>query len=172
MEGALLATVCSSSTCGAGVLRGFGVSSSSPTDFALAVFPVVFFLDLFFADSGLGVGVWWGDGNVVADGRFDEFSARTGDGNIDATIRSGSKMSSSWTMHTGDGNLHLALPANFAANIDAHSGDGHVQSELPITVSGIFRENGLRGQMNGGGPTLELRTGDGDIRLTKVMGSL
>jgi DUF4097 and DUF4098 domain-containing protein YvlB len=118
------------------------------------------------------VSVSTGDGNVIADGRFDEFSARTGDGNIDATVRSGSKMSSSWSMHTGDGNVHLALPANFAANIDAHSCDGHVQSELPITVSGSFKENGLRGQMNGGGPTLELRTGDGDIRLTKVTGSL
>ena len=44
----------SSSTCGAGVFRGLGVSSfSAAFDFALS-----FVLDFFFAVFGFGVGVW------------------------------------------------------------------------------------------------------------------
>ena len=51
----------SSSTCGAGVFRGLGVSSSR-ADFDSALFfvlsEVFFVLDLFFAVFGFGVGVW------------------------------------------------------------------------------------------------------------------
>lgn len=44
----------SSSTCGAGVFRGLGVSSFS-ADFDFALF---FVLDFFFEVFGFGVGVW------------------------------------------------------------------------------------------------------------------
>ena len=50
-----------SSTCGAGVFRGLGVSSFC-ADFDFALFfvlsTVLFALDLFFALFGFGVGVW------------------------------------------------------------------------------------------------------------------
>jgi hypothetical protein len=113
-----------------------------------------------------------GDGNIHAEGRFDEFNARTGDGNIDARVRAGSKMSGGWSISTGDGNVRLELPSSLAANLDAHTGDGHVRSDLPLTVSGSMSERAIRGQLNSGGPTLEVRTGDGDIRLVKTVGSL
>jgi hypothetical protein len=52
---------CAFSTCGVGVFRGLGVSSSL-ADFDLSLFvvlPDVFFvLDFFFAVFGFGVGVW------------------------------------------------------------------------------------------------------------------
>ena len=49
-----------SSSCGAGVFRGLGVSSSrADSDFALFSFSEVFFApDFFFAVFGFGVGVW------------------------------------------------------------------------------------------------------------------
>ena len=109
-----------------------------------------------------------GDGNLTVDGRFDLLSMHTGDGNIDAVARGGSVMKSAWTLRTGDGNIQLRVPGDFAADLDAHTGDGHVRSDIPVTASATTnRENELRGRMNGGGQTLSLRTGDGTIEIRK-----
>jgi DUF4097 and DUF4098 domain-containing protein YvlB len=109
-----------------------------------------------------------GDGNLDVDGRFEALSLHTGDGNIDAVVRSGSAMKSGWTLRTGDGNIQLRLPENFAADVDAHTGDGHVRSDIPITANVTTgRENDLRGKINGGGQTLSIRTGDGRIEIRR-----
>ena len=109
-----------------------------------------------------------GDGNLNVDGRFDMLSLHTGDGNIDATARGGSAMKSAWTLRTGDGNIQLRLPDNFAADLDAHTGDGHVRSDFQVTTTvSNNRENNLRGRINGGGQTLSLRTGDGGIDIRR-----
>ncbi len=109
-----------------------------------------------------------GDGNLNVDGRFDLLALHTGDGNIDAVARGGSVMKSAWTLRTGDGNIQLRLPDNFAADVDAHTGDGHVRSDIPVTSNATSnRENDLRGKMNGGGQTLSLRTGDGTIEIRR-----
>lgn len=109
-----------------------------------------------------------GDGNLNVDGRFELLSLRTGDGNIDAVARGGSAMKSAWTLRTGDGNIHLRVPDNFAADVDAHTGDGHVRSDIPVTSNATSNhENDLRGKMNGGGQTLSLRTGDGGIEIRR-----
>lgn len=109
-----------------------------------------------------------GDGNLDVEGRFDALSLHTGDGNIEAVVRSGSAMKSSWTLRTGDGNVDLRLPENFAADVDAHTGDGHVRSDIPITANAMTsRENDLRGKINGGGQTLSIRTGDGRIEIRR-----
>ncbi len=109
-----------------------------------------------------------GDGNVNVDGRYDTLSLRTGDGNIDAELSPASAPQFGWMLRTGDGNLRLRLPDNFGADLDAQSGDGRVSVEFPITVSGSRGENSVRGKINGGGIGIELRTGDGDIRVEKM----
>jgi DUF4097 and DUF4098 domain-containing protein YvlB len=107
------------------------------------------------------------DGNIRVTGRFDRLDLHTGDGDINAEVAAASKMSSSWALRTSDGSISLRLPADFSADLDAHTGDGHVSSDFPITVAGSLRENSLRGRINGGGPFLELRSGDGNIRVGK-----
>jgi DUF4097 and DUF4098 domain-containing protein YvlB len=107
------------------------------------------------------------DGSIRVTGRFDRLDLHTGDGSIKAEIAAASKMSSSWALRSGDGTITLRLPADFSADVDAHTGDGHVSSDFPITVSGALKENSLRGRLNGGGALLEVRTGDGDIHLEK-----
>jgi len=107
------------------------------------------------------------DGTLRIEGHFDRLDLHTSDGDIHAEIDAPSKMSSSWALHTGDGTITLRLPADFSADLDAHTGDGHVSSEFPITVSGALKETSLRGRINGGGPLLEVRTGDGNIRVEK-----
>ena len=39
--------------------------------------------------------------------------------------------------------------------------------DLPVTVNGSIERSSIRGKLNGGGPLLEITTGDGSIRVSK-----
>lgn len=108
-----------------------------------------------------------GDGRIRIAGRFDALNVKTGDGSVDTRVLPGSKMASSWTIRTGDGSVDVVLPADFQANIDATTGDGHISLGIPVTVEGTFSRSQIRGRMNGGGQPLTIHTGDGSIRLSK-----
>jgi DUF4097 and DUF4098 domain-containing protein YvlB len=108
-----------------------------------------------------------GDGHIRASGRFDELELKTGDGRVDAHAAGGSAIASSWRLESGDGTVTLEVPENLAADVDMHTGDGHIDLDMPITTSGKIRENEVRGKMNGGGNLLVIHTGDGSIRLRK-----
>jgi DUF4097 and DUF4098 domain-containing protein YvlB len=107
-----------------------------------------------------------GDGRVEIDGRFDDVTAHTGDGGMDIEIRPGSKMNNSWSFRSGDGSIRLRLPKELAAELDAHTGDGRIDVDVPVTSRGRYRENTIRGSMNGGGPLLSVRSGDGSISVS------
>lgn len=87
-----------------------------------------------------------GDGHIRANGRFDELELKTGDGRVDARAAAGSAL---------------------AADVDLHTGDGHIDLDMPVTTEGKIRENEIRGKLNGGGNLLVIHTGDGSIRLRK-----
>jgi DUF4097 and DUF4098 domain-containing protein YvlB len=107
------------------------------------------------------------DGHIMIDGVLTDVDLRTGDGHIDLTARPGSKMNSGWLIHTGDGRVETRLPQDFAAELYAHTGDGHIQLDIPVTVNGAIERSRIRGKINGGGPLLEITTGDGSIRIGK-----
>jgi DUF4097 and DUF4098 domain-containing protein YvlB len=109
-----------------------------------------------------------GDGNLKLEGRFDDLEAATGDGDVQVEAASGSRMGTGWSLHTGDGNVTLRCADDLSADLDAHTGDGKIRLDFPITTSGSLKENTVEGRINGGGATLKLRTGDGDIRIEKL----
>jgi DUF4097 and DUF4098 domain-containing protein YvlB len=108
-----------------------------------------------------------GDGHMTIDGVLTDVDLRTGDGHIDLTVRPGSKMNNGWLIHTSDGGVQARLPQDFAAELYAHTGDGHIQLDIPVTVNGSIERSRIRGKLNGGGPLLEITTGDGSIRISK-----
>ncbi len=108
-----------------------------------------------------------GDGHMSIDGSFSDLDLRTGDGHIDLAVHPGSKMSSGWLIHTSDGGVQARLPQDLAAELYAHTGDGHIQLDMPVTVNGSIERSRIRGKLNGGGPLLEITTGDGSIRISK-----
>jgi len=108
-----------------------------------------------------------GDGHITLDGRFDSLNIRTGDGSINAHAQPGSKVISSWSIHTGDGSVDLALPGDLNANIDAQTNDGRISLGIPVMVEGQFSNSQIRGKMNSGGAPVKIHTGDGSIRLSK-----
>jgi len=106
-----------------------------------------------------------GDGRIHVDGRFDVLDVRSGDGHVTVTARSGSRMASDWRVETDDAGLEVAIPRNLAADLDARTGDGRIHFDLPVTVNGRLDPHVIRGRLNGGGPALHLRTGDGTLTL-------
>jgi DUF4097 and DUF4098 domain-containing protein YvlB len=107
------------------------------------------------------------DGSVRASGRFDVLSLRTDDGHIDVNVHPGSQLRESWEIRTSDGGVRVAIPADLAADIELHTGDGHITTNIPITVEGSFGSHDLRGKLNGGGNRLTIHTGDGSITVDK-----
>jgi hypothetical protein len=106
-----------------------------------------------------------GDGAVRIDGRFDRLTLGSGDGGIVAEAMSGSRLASGWSVSTGDGRVTLRVPADLRADLDALTGDGAIDIDLPFTISGRVSRRDVRGTLNGGGPPLRLRSGDGSIRV-------
>lgn len=111
------------------------------------------------------------DGHIRARGRFDELELNTGDGRVDATVLQGSTLAEGWNVKTGDGSVHLQIPADLSADVDLHTGDGHITVDVPITVSGQVAGNHLRGKLNQGGNLFTVQTGDGSIEVGKSTGS-
>jgi DUF4097 and DUF4098 domain-containing protein YvlB len=65
---------------------------------------------------------------------------------------------------TTNGRIELRVPQAFAADLDASTTNGSVSTDLPVMTRSSDR-NTLRGKMNGGGPTVRLRTTNGGIEI-------
>ena len=108
-----------------------------------------------------------GDGHVRVRGRFDNLDISTSDGRIEAEALPGSSIGDGWSLSTGDGGVSVIVPANFAADVSLHTGDGHITLDMPLTVEGKYESSSVHGKLNGGGGLLNIHTGDGSIRLGK-----
>ena len=108
-----------------------------------------------------------GDGSIRVRGRLDGMALHTGDGSIEAEVATGSKITTGWDVGTGDGHVTLRLPSNFGAELDAHTNDGKIEVDFPVTTTRTVSGNDVRGKLNGGGPVLKVRTGDGAIHILK-----
>ncbi len=109
-----------------------------------------------------------GDGTVEVSGRFDRLALSSGDGSIRAEAVPGSKLAEPWDLHTGDGRIVLRVPKDLDADLDATTGDGSIDVDLPVTVSGRLGHHQLNGRMNAGGETLRLTSGDGSIHIAAI----
>ena len=109
-----------------------------------------------------------GDGSVSIKGQPKGLVAHTGDGSVSVDVAAGnSTPPADWELTTGDGGIHVTLPANFNAQLDAHTGDGGIDANDFGLRAPVRTRNDLRGAIGSGGPTLRLRTGDGGITLSK-----
>ncbi len=70
----------------------------------------------------------------------------------------------------GDGNVTVQLRETFAADVELHTGDGHISLDMPVSVEGRLGHNDIHGKLNGGGNLLTIHTGDGSISLGKSWG--
>jgi beta-lactamase regulating signal transducer with metallopeptidase domain len=106
------------------------------------------------SDSRAKVTARTGDGNIdVHAFSGPSIEAKTGMGNIDADVLNQIKNESMF--HTGMGNISVTIKATLAVNLEAATGMGRVKSPFRM------------GALNGGGPSLSIKSGEGDIEIKK-----
>jgi len=126
-----------------------------------------------------GFSVSTGSGDIVAEQTGDgDVKAETGSGNIElrdihgglrAHTGSGNiKFHGVPTMDskldTGSGNIEL-WPGDAGFTLDASTGSGSIHSDAEMVVQGSFDHHHMTGRVHGGGPTVRVETGSGDIEI-------
>lgn len=107
-----------------------------------------------------------GSGGFNADGSFSQFHVHSGSGGVSVRLRPGQQMDGDSTIEVGSGGIHLALPRDTRATIDARAGSGSFHSDIPMMTTGeIGNHHSVHGTLNGGGPELRIRAGSGSTRI-------
>lgn len=101
-----------------------------------------------------------GSGSIHLQGVVGGLFAETGSGDIEV----GGRPSSGWKLETGSGSVTVNV-GNAGFTLDASTGSGSVHSDPPITTHGSLERHHVQGDINGGGPTVRVHTGSGDIRI-------
>jgi len=101
-----------------------------------------------------------GSGSIHLQGVEGTLFAETGSGDIEI----GGHPASNWKLETGSGSVTLNV-GNAHFSLDASTGSGSVHSDPPLTTHGALERHHIQGDVNGGGPTVRVETGSGDIRI-------
>lgn len=122
--------------------------------------------DIEIEELGAGdVEIRTGSGNITVKGINGGFHAEAGSGDI----RAQGSPKNLWSVRTGSGNVDLQVPTEAAFNVDVSSSSGRVTLNHPVemTVQGRVQESrkSVIGKVHGGGPTISVHTGSGDIQV-------
>ena len=77
-----------------------------------------------------------GDGPVWLGGRLGQVSVFTGDGPVALKLEPGSRVDEDWDVTTQDGGVVLYVSPDFAAQIDAATGDGAIKIDEGVSLGG------------------------------------
>ena len=133
-----------------------------------------------------GVHVSTSNGTVDADNLHGEFSARTTNGGIkarlfdipvNAPVRVATsngpveltidQVRSDVRASTNNGHIHLRLPSDTNARVDARTSNSSISSDLDVKGRVDWSKKHLEGALGSGGPHIDLSTTNGSIRLIR-----
>lgn len=122
--------------------------------------------DIEIDETGAGdVDIRTGSGDITVNGIHGGFHAEAGSGDI----RGQGTATNMWSVRTGSGNVNLRLPSDAAFDVDVSSSSGTVTMGHPVTttIQGRVQESrkSIVGKVRGGGPTISVHTGSGDIHV-------
>lgn len=125
--------------------------------------------------SGGGITIDDVSGSLQASTSGGSVDVRGAGGRVDAnssgggvTVRFAPGNSSGGEVSSSGGSVRTEIDPGARVSIDAHASGGSVDSDVPVTIQGKVERSTLRGDMNGGGPTLRLRSSGGGVRITGV----
>lgn len=116
-----------------------------------------------------------------AEGRLDLGTTNGGirgrnlKGSVDADTTNGSihldlnEISGDIRAGTTNGSVELRLGGSLNAEFNAHSTNGSITVDFPVTVQGEVSRRRIRGRIGSGGPSIEIGTTNGSIRVLKMM---
>jgi hypothetical protein len=105
------------------------------------------------------------NGGVKGQDISGSFQAETTNGGIEVSVTAvGAK---GLRLETTNGGVSLQLPKTAKADLSARAVNGglHVSDDLPFRATGEQSRRHLEGQLNGGGPKIELATTNGGIHI-------
>ena len=112
------------------------------------------------------------EGDVVAHTSGGSITVEEVKGNIDAKTSGGgvnAKLLNTPTarcsLKTSGGSIEVRLGKDVKCSVDASTSGGGVYTDFPIMVQGKWGNHSLRGDINGGGPSLICKTSGGGIRI-------
>lgn len=100
-------------------------------------------------------------GSIKVDSVYGEIDANTSGGSIRVEFKK--QINKDATLSTSGGSVTAILPEDIAIDIDASTSGGKVRSEFD--VDGSVKKRSIRGEINGGGPELTLRTSGGSVKI-------
>jgi len=120
-----------------------------------------------------------GSGNIFAEQEGEgDVKAQTGSGNVElknlkgglrggtgsGDIKVAGTPTNPWHVGTGSGNVEF-WAGNSPLTLDASTGSGSIHSDKEMLTQGSSDKHHITGKINGGGPTVRIETGSGDIRV-------
>jgi DUF4097 and DUF4098 domain-containing protein YvlB len=102
-----------------------------------------------------------GSGGMELRGVHGTLEARAGSGGITAE----GDPTGGWMVHSGSGSIHLRLPSDASFDLNARTSSGSISLDHPVTVQGTMGKKEIRGKVRGGGVTVEVETGSGNIEI-------
>ena len=106
-----------------------------------------------------------GAGNVDIRSLDGAVSVHTGAGNIEVTIVE--QLQEASNLMTGAGNVSVFLSRDVGVEVNAECAVGSARTDYPLTVESKWTRKTFAGSVNGGGPSLRLYAGVGNVELRK-----
>jgi hypothetical protein len=101
-----------------------------------------------------------GSGNIELKNLRGGLRAGTGSGNIKVS----GTPTSTWRLETGSGNVDF-WAGDAPLTLDAETGSGSVRTDREMLTQGSNDRHHVTGKLNGGGPTVRIETGSGNIHV-------
>jgi len=112
------------------------------------------------------------DGGAEISGRFTALQVHTSDGALDLTLADGSNLTAPSRVESSDGSVRIHLAHTLAVDLEVHTSDGGIKSDLPLTMNGYDSGKGsghnLHGRLNGGSVPLVVHTSDGSVSISAL----
>ena len=102
-------------------------------------------------------------GSVDIRGAGGRVEASSSGGGV--TVRFAPGNSRGGVVSSSGGSVRTEIDPGAKVSIDASASGGSVSSDLPVTIQGKLENDSLRGEMNGGGALLRLRSSGGGVRI-------
>ena len=113
------------------------------------------------SDNQVHVMAHLGSGSIRLHDINGALRAQTGSGDIEAS----GKIEGDSKVDTGSGSVRLDLGPQAHLNLDASTGSGSIRTQQNLSTQGDLNHHHVTGTLNGGGPTLRINTGSGDIEI-------